>query len=528
VTAADVAAEPTAARAGKEYVMATDHERDRTVPRRWARLRFSILGPLLAAPPEHGELRARIEELAAKAYQHPTTGEVIRFGASTIEKWYYAAKDAADPVAVLARKVPSHAGTYPSMPARLAGALEAQYRAHPGWSFQLHHDNLRALVRETPALGPMPSYATTRRYMRHRGWLRHRKKRRLAADVLEAREARETRSFEVSHVHALWHLDFHEGSRKVLTAAGEWKTPKLLGVLDDRSRLCCHLQWYLDETAETLVHGLSQAIAKRGLPRGLLTDNGAAMIAAETTEGLERLGISHHTTLPYSPEQNAKQEVFWAQVEGRLMAMLEGEPELTLALLNQATQAWVEHEYQRRRHDELGTSPLDAALAGPSLVRPSPSSEELRRAFRLQTSRAVRRSDGTFTLAAVRFELPWQYRTLTRVTVRVARWDLSAVDLVDPRTGRHLAVVRPLDKTRNADGRRRAVPIASPTATTPPPSGIAPHLRQLMAEYAATGMPPAYLPKHDIGAALDELVELVEFDGDAPGDPPITDDEDPR
>ncbi|MGH8848101.1 MAG: hypothetical protein ACREXQ_12810, partial [Polaromonas sp.] len=42
----------------------------------------------------------------------------------------------------------------------------------------------------------------------------------------------------------LWHLDFHHGSRKVLTRQGEWVTPMLLGVLDDRSRLVCHLQWY--------------------------------------------------------------------------------------------------------------------------------------------------------------------------------------------------------------------------------------------------------------------------------------------
>ena len=360
--------------------MSTHNERDAAVPRRWARLRFSILGPLLAAPPEHGELRARIEELAAKPYQNPTTGEVIRFGASTIERWFYTAKDAADPVAALARKIPSHAGTHPGMPAAMAVALEAQYRAHPGWTFQLHHDNLRALARERPALGPPPSYTTTSRFMKDRGWLRHKKRKQRRRDDdsggedTAVREPRETRSFEVSHVHALWHLDFHDGSRKVLTTGGVWKTPRLLGVLDDRSRLCCHVQWYLDETAETLVHGLSQAIAKRGLPRALLTDNGSAMIAGETTEGLARLGIVHHTTLPYSPEQNGKQEVLWAQVEGRLMAMLEGEPELTLALLNEATQAWVEQEYHRRRHDELKCSPLDAALAGPSVVRPSPSS----------------------------------------------------------------------------------------------------------------------------------------------------------
>ena len=75
-----------------------------------------------------------------------------------------------------------------------------------------------------------------------------------------------------------------------------------------------------------------------------MTDNGAAMLADETVSGLNRLGVLHQTTLPYSPYQNAKQESFWGRVEGRLMPMLEGEPALTLELLNQATQAWVEQE----------------------------------------------------------------------------------------------------------------------------------------------------------------------------------------
>ena len=29
-----------------------------------------------------------------------------------------------------------------------------------------------------------------------------------------------------------------------------------------------------------------------------------------------------------------------------------------------------------------------------------------------------------------------------------------------------------------------------------PPAGIAPHLQQLMGDYAATGLPPAFLPHH--------------------------------
>jgi hypothetical protein len=48
-------------------------------------------------------------------------------------------------------------------------------------------------------------------------------------------------------------------------------TPILFAVLDDRSRVACHLQWYLSQTAENVAHGLSQAFQKRGLPRAGLT-----------------------------------------------------------------------------------------------------------------------------------------------------------------------------------------------------------------------------------------------------------------
>jgi putative transposase len=120
------------------------------------------------------------------------------------------------------------------------------------------------------------------------------------------------------------------------------------------------------------VHGLSQAFMKRGLPRALMTDNGAAMLAEETVSGLARLGVVHQTTLPYSPYQNAKQESFWGRIEGRLMAMLEGEELLTLDRLNQASQAWVEQEYHRTRHSEIDTTPLARYLAGPSVRRDCP------------------------------------------------------------------------------------------------------------------------------------------------------------
>jgi len=77
-------------------------------------------------------------------------------------------------------------------------------------------------------------------------------------------------------------------------------------------------------SAEELCHGLRQGFLKRQLPRSVLFDNGSAMVAAETEQGLTRLSIFWENTLPFSPYQNGKQEAFWGQIEGRLLPMLEG------------------------------------------------------------------------------------------------------------------------------------------------------------------------------------------------------------
>ena len=284
----------------------------------------------------------------------------------------------------------------------------------------------------------------------------------------ERRQAREIRSYEAEHVGALWHLDFHHGSRKVLTPGGQWQRPIALGILDDHSRLCCHVQWYLSETAEDLVHGLSQAIQKRGLPRALLTDNGSAMVAEEVTEGLLRLGIVHERTLPYSPYQNGKQEAFWGTLEGRLVKMLDGVSELTLEFLNKATQAWVEVEYNHAVHRETACSPVGRFAAAPDVLRQAPPANRCGDAFRLEAKRSQRQSDGTISLEGVRFEIPARYRHFREVTVRYARWDLGRIDLVDGRSGTVLAPIYPLDKTANADGRRAAIESAGNTRAADP------------------------------------------------------------
>ena len=290
---------------------------------RWARLRFAVVGPLLASPPPAGQLRAELERLSQRDWDHPSGKGPVRFAVSTIERWYYQARSAdQDPVKALRRRPRADAGRARAMSPALIQALRDQHRAHPSWSAQLHHENLGVLVEADPALGPMPSYATLTRAMRNRGLVRQRRRRRFEPEPAPAAETREVLSYEVSRSHGLWHCDMHHGKRRVPTPSGEWKTPILLGFLDDHSRLGCHLQWYLAETAEVFVHGLCQAFMKRGLPRALMSDNGSAMTAGEVTDGLHRLGIVHVTTLAYAPYQNGKMEVLWAFRNGAVPVKL--------------------------------------------------------------------------------------------------------------------------------------------------------------------------------------------------------------
>jgi putative transposase len=470
--------------------------------RQWAEFRFSVVGGLLASPAKSGRLRSELKKLSEKIWTHPITGMPYRFGMSTIERWYYQAKgQKQSPIVVLMRKVRSDQGKIKGLIPQLKEKLALQYQEHRSWSYKLHSDNLRALCQLEPdKYNRSASYSTVRRYMQSRGYFKIKKPRRAQPDsallAQDRLDQKEVRSYEVEHVGGLWHLDFHHGSRQIITRDGKWVTPLLLGILDDHSRLACHIQWYLGETTQDLVHGFNQALQRRGLPRALLTDNGSAMTSAEFTQGLLRLGIQHETTLPYSPYQNGKQECFWGQVEGRLMALVEKIEDLTLEKLNQYTFAWVEMEYNKTEHTEIKEEPIRRFMNGKSVSRPSPEGRKLEKAFRKEVKRRQRRSDGTLSLESRRFEIPQAFRCLKVICLHYASWDLSDIDIVDERTGKILSPLYPLNKAKNADGIRRSYqkPIFSKPSL--PSKEEPPLLRKLLEDFAKTGRLPAYLPQN--------------------------------
>ena len=232
---------------------------------RWARLRFAIIGPLLAAPPEPRQLHAALRDLSAKTWRHPvhrTAGAlrplddralVLRRARASTIRWPRSRPG-----------VRSDCGQPPAVAGGADRGLAAQYHAHPGWSFQLHYDNLRVALAGD---APLPSYATLRRLPARAGAGSNKAARPArasagalaAASVCSSARCAASKS-STSTPCGTWTSTTARARCSPATAA--WSRRWLLGVLDDRSRLVCHVQWYLDETAESLVHGFSQALQR--------------------------------------------------------------------------------------------------------------------------------------------------------------------------------------------------------------------------------------------------------------------------
>ena len=199
----------------------------------WARFRFSVVGSLLSSPPARGSLQTRDplscrEDLVASRDR----ARCPRRGRHHRALVLHGAPPADDPVGALRRAVRKDCGKI-SLAAALAERLHLQYRDHPDWSYQLHYDNLAALVKADPSLGRLPSYSTVKRYMQAHGLVQKPRvpshARPGEARAERRRQTREIRSYEATHVGALWHLDFHHGSTQGAHSRRPVATPHRAG-----------------------------------------------------------------------------------------------------------------------------------------------------------------------------------------------------------------------------------------------------------------------------------------------------------
>ena len=406
--------------------------------------RYGIISELLSRPPDKGELATRLREIAKKNYVQPWNNKSINISERTLKRWYAAAKKNSRPSEILQPKLRLDRGQYRSLADEHKSCLANFHLKYPSWSIQLMYDNFVLMAFK---ISP-PSYSTVLRYFHELGFFSH-------SSSGKKKKTKEIRSFEVEYVGQLWHMDFHKGSRMIVDEKGEYKQAICMAIIDDKSRLVCHAQWFVNETAEVLVHGFIQAVQKRGVPRTFYSDNGSAMKAEEFKAGLIALNIKQESTLPYSPYMNGKQESFWQPLEGRLIKMLPKFKRISLDVLNIVTQAWVEQDYHVKIHSEIREKPLDRFFNSKNVLRPSPSYEDLKKSFRMEIRRIIRKQDSTVTLDGVRFQIPQHYAHIDSILLRYARWDLGEAEILCPHTHKNLCSIYPLNKLENSNALRK-------------------------------------------------------------------------
>lgn len=164
----------------------------------------------------------------------------------------------------------------------------------------------------------------------------------------------------------------------------------LFAIIDDCSRLITGYRWAHSEDTLRLDAALRRAVATRGVPDVLYSDNGSAFVSKQFLRACAVLGIRLTHSRPGRPQGRGKIERWFSTVRGQFLVEISpddaaaraGTAVASVDEMNTLFAAWVETVYHQRVHDETGQSPLarwEAHLGetGPNL----PSPALLREAF---------------------------------------------------------------------------------------------------------------------------------------------------
>jgi putative transposase len=213
----------------------------------------------------------------------------------------------------------------------------------------------------------------------------------------QASKAEDRRRFESELPNDMWQSDVMHGPE---VQEGERKRKAyLIALLDDHSRLVPHAAFHLSEQLSSYLEVFEVALLKRGLPRKLYSDNGAAYRSKHLEQVCASLGIALIHARPYQPQGKGKIERFFRHVRDSFLTSFEGG---TLEDLNRAFAQWLEG-YHERKHRTTGQSPFERFTANMSCLRSAP--RDLRDHFRKRARRRVT-NDRTITLNGKLFEAP--------------------------------------------------------------------------------------------------------------------------
>lgn len=413
-----------------------------------ALFRLSVLGELVSRDHlEHGELQSIIRRLASKEYAIPGSDRCF-LGEKTIEAWYYAWRKHG--VEALIPKTRNDLGVS-KLPAKVQAALLAAKRENPRRSIR----QLKILMEKSGLV----MQGTLSRSAIHRLLQQHNLSRITGSATLPE----EHRRFVTESANTTWYGDVMHGPTLSLKR-GRCKV-FLVSLMDDASRLITHSAFCTSETALEIEGVLKQAVLKRGLPKKLVVDNGAAYRAA-TLQGIcARLDIRLVYCRPYAPEGKGKLERWHRTLRDQFLSEIDVTRVNDLEDLNARLWAWIEQFYHRTAHGGLqDKTPLERFQQDlPKIRMLGQKAAQLDEIFYHRVQRKVRK-DGTIAYQGQDFEVPYE---LSGKTVQlVVDPQAGQVVFVEDATGKRLGKATPLDQHANQLRRRHRPEAVNPATVS--------------------------------------------------------------
>ena len=223
-----------------------------------------------------------------------------------------------------------------------------------------------------------------------------------AQNLMKPPEGRkqDRRKFEAELPNDIWQSDVMHGP--MVTVGERQRKSYLIAFIDDHSRLIPYARFYLSEKLASFLDSFEKALLKRGLPRKLYVDNGAAYRSKHLEHITASLGIALIHAKPYKPEGKGKIERWFRTLRGQFLAEVG---QMSLDELNGAFELWVREDYHQRVHSATGHTPLDRFTSRMQCLRACP--DDLKDHFRMIARRRVAK-DRTLTLDGNLFEAPVQ------------------------------------------------------------------------------------------------------------------------
>lgn len=425
-----------------------------------ALFRHGVIGSLLGRDFAHGELSAELRALSQQRWRPPGSTVTHRYGASTIERWYYAYR--ARGLAGLTPQLRSDAGRGRMLDAATAGMLLDIRREHPRASSPLI---LRTLVAQGVLAEGQISAATLNRLYAEHGLRREGRKSLPGAP-------RERRRWSTSQPGVLWHGDVCHGP----TLDGRIPV-RIHALLDDHSRYVVALDVYTREREVEMLDLLGKALVRVGKPQALYLDNGSTYIGDRLQAVCARMGMGLRHAQPGDPEARGKMERFWRTLREQCLDFIA--PSASLHDVRVRLHAWLDRHYHGAPHAGLlGRTPAAAWTGGDSAMR-ALQDGELEAAFVERESRRVRK-DGTIEINGKTWETDTGLLAGKSVTVRIPLPPTDTTALPCIEHGERVHSLHLVNPTANAAKARRQIQAPERPAST----GFDPATTQL---HRATG-----------------------------------------